>query len=134
MNRQLSEGERRLREEVEEARDDPRTEAELLREAVGDSDEDEEVAYRAVRILHLRATREVLGAVTPLCQSAVARKRSVAAWVLGQLGVSERAFPEECHALLASMLRRERDPAVLRSLATACGHLRHPGAVPLLLP
>ena len=85
-------------------------------------------------VLHYRATPDVLEAVTPLCHSDDPRERSVAAWVLGQLGVHERAFPDECHALLADMLRQERDPTVLNDLGIACGHLLHPDAVPLLVP
>jgi HEAT repeat protein len=132
MNKQLSETERHCRQRTEEARNDPRTTATLLRQAL-DAADDDDTNSDALTVLHFRATREVLDAVTPLCQSQDPRERSVAASVLGQLGVPERAYPEESHALLAAMLRRERDPGVLHDLGVACGHLLHPGAVPLLV-
>lgn len=131
MNKQTTDYERTNRQRTEYARQDPRRSAELLRIAVDESDE--EGAEAAVSVLHYRATLDVLEAVTPFCHSANARERSVAAWVLGRLGVHERAYPEECHALLAAMLRQERDPDVLRDLGVACGHLLHPDAVPLLV-
>jgi HEAT repeat protein len=131
MNKQTTDYERQSRQQTEYARHDARTSAELLRVALG---EDEEAAAEAVSLLHYRATPDVLEAVRPLCHSKNSRERSVAAWVLGQLGVHERAFPDECHALLDSMLRQERDPEVLHDLGVACGHLLHPDAVPLLVP
>jgi len=131
MNKQTTDFERQNRQRTEYARQDTRTSAELLQIALA---EDEEAASEAVSILHYRATPDVLEAVTPLCHSETAQERSVAAWVLGQLGILERAFPDECHALLAAMLRNERDPDVLRDLGIACGHLLHPDAVPLLVP
>jgi HEAT repeat protein len=131
MNKQTTDYERTNRQRTQYARQDPRTSAELLRIAVDESDE--ESAEAAVSVLHYRATTDVLEAVTPFCHSEHARERSVAAWVLGLLGVHERAYPEECHALLAAMLRHESDPDVLRDLGVACGHLLHPDAVPLLV-
>lgn len=130
MSKQRADLERHWRQRTEDARRDPRSTAELVRRALDATDDH---AADAINVLHFRATREVLDAVTPLCRSTVARERSVAAWVLGELGLPERAFPGECHALLADMIRRERDLAVLYDLGVACGHLLHPDAVPLLV-
>jgi methionyl-tRNA formyltransferase len=70
-----------------------------------------------------RGGRDVLEAVRGLAGSDDPRQRSVAAYVLGQLGVPSRTFPDECAAELEAMAAREEDPVVLGTIAHAFGHL-----------
>jgi hypothetical protein len=118
------------RKRTEEARRDPRSTHELISLALSETDEGR--AWDHVVTLHYRATREVLTAAVALCDSECPVERRLGADVLGQLGVPDRAFPEECNAALCRLLRREADPDVLESACIACGHTQHPAAVPLL--
>jgi HEAT repeat protein len=120
------------REQTERARRDPRSTHQIITEVLSEVDEDR--AWEHVVTLHFRSTPDVLEATEELCSSECAEERSLAANILGQLGVPDRAFPEECHRLLAGMLDRETDADVLAAIGIACGHLHHPGAVPLLTP
>ena len=52
--------------------------------------------------------------------------RELAAYVLGQLGWDERAFPHEQEAALRAMAAREQDPEVVAGIAYAFGHLGAP--------
>ena len=49
--------------------------------------------------------------------------RELAAYVLGQLGWQERAFPQEQAAALTAMAEREQDTGVVAAIAYAFGHL-----------
>jgi hypothetical protein len=80
-----------------------------------------------------RGDGEVLEAVRGLARSDDPRARSVAAYVLGQLGVAERAFPAESAAALEELEARETDPEVLATIASAFGHLGAPHGIETLL-
>jgi HEAT repeat protein len=113
--------------------DDPRTTDELLRIALtlltATTDEDEHIAWDAISALHYRATREVLDAARTFCESDDPGKRQVGTDILGQLGVPDRAFPEECLPILLALLAEEQDADVLHSIGVALGHLCDPRAI-----
>jgi HEAT repeat protein len=113
-------------------RNDPRSTDELIQLALTEQDED--AAWEPVFLLHIRDTREVLDAAALLCSSNKPRERELGADILGQLGIPERAFPNECFYLLAEMLRTETKPDVLNSILTAFGHLEKPETIDLVLP
>jgi HEAT repeat protein len=112
--------------------EDPRSTAELVSLALRGEEEDEN-AWDAIHTLHWRGSREVLVAAERLVHSPLASERGRGADILGQLGLPERTFPEECFRLLVELLRRESEPAVLASATTALGHLRDPRAMPELV-
>lgn len=95
---------------------------------------DEETEREAVMALHRRGDRATLDAMVALFARTDARARSLAADVIGQLGVPERTLPDDSFAALAHQLPRETEPAVLGDLGVAFGHLRDARAVPLLRP
>jgi HEAT repeat protein len=115
-----------------ESRNDPRSIEELVRLALTEPDED--AAWEAVTMLHAKGSREVLEAAKRLCASNRADERQLGANILGQLGIPDRTFPDECFATLAAMLAEETDPNVLECIGVAFGHLKDPRAVELLLP
>ena len=107
---------------------DHRPTAALLRLALDESDEDQ--AWTAVVALHHRGTREVLEAARQLCQPAQgAHARRVGADILGQLGVPQRSFPDECLEILLEAWAREQEEDVLHAIAVALGHLKDPRAI-----
>jgi HEAT repeat protein len=117
---------------MQQTRDDPRSTEELIRLALIEKDED--AAWKPVVVLHFRATQEVLAKAQGLCNSTDAKERALGANILGQLGVPERAFPEDCFHTLAGMLADESDPEVLEAIAVAYGHLHDVRAIELLVP
>ena len=80
------------------------------------------------------ATSEVLETAKRLCIGAAPRERKLGADILGQLGVPDRAFPDECFHTLARMVTDETDSEVLESIGIAFGHLHDIRAVELLAP
>ncbi len=110
---------------------DPRPTPELVAAAIR-GDADDEQAWRAVRALQGRATREVVRAAQALCASALAKERARGADILGELGMPERAFPDEAFEALNPLLDADEVPEVLRAAAFAVGHSREPRAVPRL--
>lgn len=95
---------------------------------------DEETAAEATMALQRRGDAETLDAMRTLLGDPRPRRRSLAADVIGQLGVPERTLPEECYQALAARFAVEDDAAVLGDLGIAFGHLRDPRAIALLLP
>src|ERR1017187_3272514 len=108
-------------------KDDPRSVNELFLIASCESDED--LVWDAMSALHWRGTREVLDRALELCKSFCAVERRVGADILGQLGVPDRAFPEECLRTLLDMLEREQHRDVLRAILVALSHLGRSEAV-----
>jgi HEAT repeat protein len=110
---------------------DPRTNDELFTIAL--TDEDEDVAWRAIAQLQTRGDREIFDRACRLCRAEDARARSVGVDILGQLGVRfgqpGRAFHEETMALLLAMVAHEQDPHVLYCIAVALGHRQDPRAI-----
>lgn len=109
------------------AADDRRPVAELLRGALDSADED--LRWEFVMALHWRGSREILDHAVRLCRSPEVEERRLAANVLGQLGVSESAFPHErFHALIA--LLGDGEPDVLSAAIIALHHLDTDEAAP----
>jgi hypothetical protein len=117
---------------MRDKRKDPRSTDELITLALNEPDED--AAWEAVTVLHVRANDEVLEAAERLCRSDIAKERRLGASILGQLGVPVRAFVEESFDCLVRMLKVEQEPDVLEAIATAFGHLEDPRCIELLIP
>lgn len=100
---------------------DPRSTKELVELAL--SEEDEELAWQLVSVLHYRATREVFESAKILCQSQNAKERILGINILGQLGIPDRAFTDESLPILFTLLEREQDEKVLSSIGVALGHI-----------
>jgi HEAT repeat protein len=79
--------------------------------------------WEAATALHWLGSREVLEEALKLTTSFDPRVRARAADILGQLGVPERTFPEECLRATIDLLSNDTDPRVLRAAAVALGHL-----------
>jgi len=112
-------------------RADPRTNEELLHTAL--TQEDEELVWDAIGVLHLRGSPDTLEAARQLCASQDANDRRVGADILGQLGKEENKFHEESVTILLDLLEREQDPDVLNSAAVALGHRKDPRAIEPLI-
>jgi HEAT repeat protein len=121
---------------------DPRSTEELFRIALSGSfdDEDQEdengfpiitPATEARFALENRATRDVLETASKLCISGKSNERRIAAKILGELGIPERAFPDECLQVLLGLLEHP-DYEVVQTGCLALGNFRHPGAIPFL--
>lgn len=110
-----------------DSKDEPRSIDELFLAALCEQDEDR--AWDAVAALHWRGSREILDRALSLCGSACAFERRVGANILGQLGIPDRAFPEECLRALLGMLETERDDDALRAVLVALSHLHLPEAI-----
>ncbi len=116
-----------LRNRVEQARNDPRSTASLIKLAL--TEEDEDKIWEAIGQLQFRGNREVFEAARKLCESNNAKERKLGADILGQLGIPDRAFPDEAVAILLGLLENEEDVTVLNSVAIALGHIGSPRAV-----
>ena len=80
-----------------------------------------------------RGDEDVLEAAHSLLASDEPRARAVGAYVLGQLGIPERTFPERSAALLEQHAEAEHDPSVLATIASAFGNLGAPYGIETLL-
>lgn len=109
------------------AKADKRSIDELVNVALHEKDEN--AAWDAVRALHWHGAKDVPEAARGLCRTSCPRKRMVGADILGQIGVPERAFPEECVAMIRELLKEEDDATVLCSAFIALSHLGDPRAV-----
>jgi HEAT repeat protein len=76
----------------------------------------------------------VLEAAKVLCDSNALRERMLGADILGQLGIPDRTFPEECFQTLKKMLAKEEDEGVLQAITIAFSHLQDLRAVELVAP
>ena len=74
----------------------------------------------------LEAARELLGRDDP-------RARAVGAYVLGQLGIPERTFPQQSAETLERHAKGEEDAEVLATIASAFGNLGAPYGIETLL-
>lgn len=115
---------------ADELRSDPRSTAELIATAL--TDEDEDVYWNAVSVLHSRDTPEVLKAAKELCESADPDRRQLGANILGQLGPGVHPFREEIVPILTRLLEQDDDADVLQAAAVAIGHLHDPRGIPAL--
>ena len=80
-----------------------------------------------------RGDGEVLEAAEGLLGRDDPHARAAGAYVLGQLGIPERTFPERSAALLEAHAAEEQDPDVLATVASAFGHLGAPYGIETLL-
>lgn len=106
---------------------DPRSDEELLHVAL--TEENEDRAWDAIAVLHLRGNPASFEAARQLCISQNSKERRVGADILGQLGKEDNKFHEETVTTLLGMLEREQDPDVLNSIAVALGHRKDPRAI-----
>ena len=79
--------------------------------------------WTAVVAMYWLGSREVLDEALKLTTSNDPRVRARAADILGQLGLPERTFPEECLDATIDLLSSDTDPRVLQAAAVALGHL-----------
>jgi methionyl-tRNA formyltransferase len=80
-----------------------------------------------------RGDEETLAAAEELLGRDDARARAVGAYVLGQLGIPERTFPDRSAAALERHAEREEDADVLATIASAFGNLGPPYGIETLL-
>lgn len=111
--------------------DDPCTTAELVSFALTETDE--EIAWDAVRALHWRGGLDVLERAKQLTESMCSRERRLGADILGQLGVPERAYPDQCKCILRGMLTANENEEVLRAVLVAISHQDDIEAIPLVV-
>ncbi len=109
-----------LHERIRAAQNDPRTANELISLALIEPDED--VAWEYVVILHLRGSWDVFEAARSLCQSDCVVEKTLGANILGQLGVPDRTFPNECVDVLLPLLRSQADEEIIYAACIALGH------------
>ncbi len=99
-------------------------------------DYDDDAAWAAVRILHVRNTPEVFQTAVEYCSSPIPKERARGLDVLGQLGsgkpLSERLFFDDCVSITIRH-RGDEDPLVARSAAYALAHLGDDRAISALL-
>lgn len=119
-----------IEEMVREARADPRSTDELISSALSEQDEDR--AWEAVSLLHLRGTRDVFDAASSLCRSDCIYEKTLGANILGQIGVPKRNFPRQSLPILHSILERETDLNLICSTCTALGHIGEDESIPHL--
>jgi len=115
--RQVADGPRSdpdpLEEKTREARADRRTTPDLVEAILAERRRDPGAGWDMVTLLHFRATRDVLEQARGLAAAPGPERRVLGVDVLGQLGVPERAFPDECQAIVSEPLESESDPFVL---------------------
>lgn len=115
-------------ERTRQAREDPRSTQDIISTALAEMDEHKR--WDLVVLLHHRATSDVLEAGRSLCESECPDERILGADILGQLGVPDRVFPDECLGALLPLLEREDDWDVFSSVCSALGQLHDPRAIP----
>ncbi len=106
---------------------DSRSTAELIQLALAAPEEDDDYAkerWHFVGLLQRRGNREVLDRALALTESSSIEERSLGIDILGQLGIPERTFPDECITRLVELLAQEFDPLTLRDICIALGHFQ----------
>jgi HEAT repeat protein len=112
------------------AADDPRSVADLI-EAAFESDND--AAWEAVAALQWRGSAEVLDRVLPSTRSSDAFTRGRAADILGQLGIPERTFPDQCFDAVLPLLS-DHEWEVVFAAILALQHINASRAAPHIIP
>lgn len=120
-----------LNDYINDKRNDPRSNQELIKIAL--SEEDEELAWQPVTILHYRANREVFEIAQLLCKSKNARERKLGVDILGQSSIPEKVFIEEALPIFFDLLEKEQDIDVLSSIGIALGHIGDARAIKPLI-
>ena len=111
---------------------DSRSTAELIQLALAAPEEDDDYTkerWHFVGLLQRRGNREVLDRSLELTESLSIEARSLGIDILGQLGIPERTFPDECVTRLLKLLAQEFDPLILRDICIALGHLEDPRSI-----
>ena len=72
---------------------DPRAIQDLIAAVFAETDEHRQ--WELIHVLQFRGTQDVLDAAKTLSTSLIVRERILGADILGQLGVPQRAFPDE---------------------------------------
>lgn len=109
---------------------DPRSTNDLFQAALrceGDA------AWDAVGALHWRGTEEILEKSIDLSRSPDAKERARAADILGQLGIPDRTFPDQCFDHLLKLLS-DGDGQVASAAIMALQHLDRDRAAPFVIP
>ncbi|VEP16033.1 conserved hypothetical protein [Hyella patelloides LEGE 07179] len=83
--------------------------------------EEEEIKYLSA--LQFRGTKDVLNAAQELCKSINENEKELGIYILGQLGIPQRTFPNECLEILLNLLKRESNTNILGAIGIALGHL-----------
>ncbi len=109
---------------------DPRSVTALF-EAALQSDED--AAWNAVASLHWRGSKEVLARAILLANASDSAVRARAADILGQIGVPERTFPNQCFDAVLPLLF-DKIPAVVFAAIFALQHIDRLRAAPHVIP
>ena len=110
--------------------EDRRPTAEIIAAAL--SDVDSEAAWRGIAVLHHRGTRDEFDAAARLARGRNSPERTLAARILGQLGLQRRPFHTQSVTLLVGLLEDD-SPDVVAAAAVALAHRHDPRAVPHLL-
>ena len=92
-----------------------------------------DAAWDAVAALHWRGTEEVLEKSIILSRSSDAKERARAADILGQLGIPDRTFPDQCFDNLLRLLS-DKDVHVTSAAILGLQHLDRDQAAPFVLP
>lgn len=112
------------------SKDDHRSVSALF-EAALQSDDD--AAWNAVASLHWRGSKEVLDRAMLLANASDSKMRARAADILGQIGVPERTFPDQCFDAVLPLLSDET-PAVVFAAIFALQHIDRLRAAPYVIP
>jgi HEAT repeat protein len=100
-------------------------------------DYDDDAPWAAVHELQQLGTREVFDRAAEWCASTEPLKRARGADVLAQLGQTfehrSNTYPEDCFAVVSSLVEAEKESEPLSSAIFALGHIGDPRAVPLLV-
>lgn len=94
---------------------------------------DDDAAWEAIAALHYRGSKEVFDRALALTYHAEPAVRARGADILGQLGIPERTFPDECFAAALRLLTDEI-PQVQFAAIFALQHLDRTQAAPHIMP
>ena len=112
------------------SKDDPRSVSVLFEVAL---QSDDDAAWNAVASLHWRGSKEVLDRAILLANAGDPTVRARAADILGQIGVPERTFPEQCFDAVLPLLSDDT-PAVVFAAIFALQHIDRLRAAPHVIP
>lgn len=110
---------------------DSRSTEELIQLALTapEEDDDGDDRWDFIWLLRYRGTRDVLNGAIALTESNNSEERTIGIQILGQLGIPDRTFPDECLTTLIGLLKHEIDPLILQSIGIALGHLNDARAI-----
>lgn len=110
--------------------DDNRSIPELFNAAFeGDND----AAWDAVAALHWRGSKDVLDRALALACSRDPKERGRAADILGQIGIPDRTFPDQCFAAVLRLLADDDQQVVFDAIFTL-HHIDRSRAAPYIIP